>query len=413
MNKYIFFVVFLVFSYSCKQESNTNTTKVEKAMIEEVKEGTYGYDKTFLNKHVKTIELKNENAAVLVIPQYQGRVMTSTCCGENGSSYGWINYHLIKSGKTLEHMNGYGGEERFWLGPEGGQFSIFFKKGTEFDFENWFTPKEIDTEAFDLISSNASEVVLGRTMLLENYSGRLFNLEVERKINILSSSEIEKELGISLNSAKAVAYKSANKLTNIGESQWTEQSGMLSVWLLAMLNPSAKATIVIPVKQGDEKSLGKTVNDDYFGKIPASRLKISSNTVFFKGDGQSRGKIGISPQRAKPFLGSYDAENKILTIVKVKLPENTTRYVNSAWELQDEPFLGDALNAYNDGPLEDGSQMGPFYEIESSSPALGLKPKESYTHIQTTYHFEGKEKDLNSISEKILGVSIKTIKSQF
>ena len=32
-------------------------------------------------------------------------------------------------------MNGFGGEDRFWLGPEGGQFSIFFKKDDPFDLE--------------------------------------------------------------------------------------------------------------------------------------------------------------------------------------------------------------------------------------------------------------------------------------
>ena len=50
------------------------------------------------------------------------------------------------------------------------------------------------------------------------------------------------------------------------------------------------------------------------------------------------------------------------------------------------PYSGDALNSYNDGPLEDGSQMGPFYELETSSPAAALKPGESITHSQITIH---------------------------
>jgi hypothetical protein len=28
----------------------------------------------------------------------------------------------------VPHINVFGGEDRFWLGPEGGQFSIFFAK---------------------------------------------------------------------------------------------------------------------------------------------------------------------------------------------------------------------------------------------------------------------------------------------
>ena len=53
--------------------------------------------------------------------------------GDTGASFGWINRQLIASGKLLPHMNAFGGEDRFWMGPEGGQFSIFFAPGVKFD----------------------------------------------------------------------------------------------------------------------------------------------------------------------------------------------------------------------------------------------------------------------------------------
>ena len=37
-------------------------------------------------------------------------------------------------------MNAFGGEDRLWLGPEGGQYSIFFRAGDPFDLEHWQTP---------------------------------------------------------------------------------------------------------------------------------------------------------------------------------------------------------------------------------------------------------------------------------
>jgi hypothetical protein len=83
------------------------------------------------------------------------------------------------------------------------------------------------------------------------------------------------------------------------------------------------------------------------------------------------------------------------------------------WEIQDEPFKGDVLNSYNDGPLADGSQMGPFYELESSSPAANLYPGESLAHIHQTFHFQGNEDVLNSITLKIFGISLKEIISAF
>ncbi len=43
------------------------------------------------------------------------------------------------------------GEERLWLGPEGGQFSIYFKKGDPFVYDNWQVPDWLDTAPFDVI----------------------------------------------------------------------------------------------------------------------------------------------------------------------------------------------------------------------------------------------------------------------
>ena len=78
--------------------------------------------------------------------------MTSTAEGDAGFSFGWINRELIASGKILPHINAFGGEERLWLGPEGGQFSIFFRKGKSFVYEDWQTPAFLDTAPFELIS---------------------------------------------------------------------------------------------------------------------------------------------------------------------------------------------------------------------------------------------------------------------
>jgi hypothetical protein len=112
-------------------------------------------------------------------------------------------------------------------------------------------------------------------------------------------------------------------------------------------------------------------------------------------------------------MGSFDFENNILTLLICRQPEGKTDYVNSAWEIQKDPFSGDALNSYNDGPLEDGSQMGPFYELETSSPAADLKPGESLSHIQFTLHLTGDHDNLNRVSLQILGVSIEEIKGAF
>jgi len=75
--------------------------------------------------------------------------------------------------------------------------------------------------------------------------------------------------------------------------------------------------------------------------------------------------------------------------------------------------VGDAQNAYNDGPLEDGSIMGPFFEMESASPAALLMPGETLYHTHNVFHFMGKENDLTLITKALLGVSIDDIKTVF
>ena len=378
---------------------------------------TFGNDLEFLKKHTDVVVLSDAkgDGQVAVIPKMQGRVMTSTAGGMDGLSFGWINRELVASGEFVEHINVFGGEDRFWLGPEGGQFSVFFKNGVPFDLEHWFTPAPIDTEPFELVFKSKSLAVLKKDMQLENYSRTVFNLQVDRRVRILGRNDAVELLGVTpAPTIKMVAFESTNKVTNTGEKAWEKESGLLSIWILGMFNPSPATTVVVPFKAGPEDKLGATVNDAYFGKVPADRLVVKDDVLFFSGDGQYRSKIGLSPQRAKPMLGSYDAINQVFTIVQYNKPRGSMNYVNSMWELQDEPYKGDVVNSYNDGPPEPGAEpMGPFYELESSSPAAALKPGETISHVHRTFHLQGSEADLNTIARATLGVTIDEIKSAF
>jgi len=57
--------------------------------------------------------------------------------------------------------------------------------------------------------------------------------------------------------------------------------------------------------------------------------------------------------------------------------------------------------------------MGPFYEIETSSPAASLKSGEDLTHVQYTLHITGDRKLLNDVSVKALGLSLDEIENVF
>ena len=379
-------------------------------MLMENRKGTFGFDLQFLKKYHKDLILLGDGsdagAQIILVPAYQGRVMTSTADGNGGMSFGWINYDLIDSNKEEEHFHAFGGEERFWLGPEGGQFSIFFKKGDPFDFDHWYVPKAIDTEPFILVSSSKTEANFQREMYLKNYSGFEFNLKVNRHIRLLSKTEIPLLLGFPLpENLQIVGFESNNSITNTGNTPWTKEKGLLSIWILSMFNAGNKTTIAVPYKQGNENDLGKLVTDDYFGKVPVDRLKIKNGVIFLNADANYRSKIGISPKRALPILASFDQINEVLTIAQFSLPEFPADYVNSLWEIQENPFDGDVVNAYNDG-LIDGKQMGKFYELESSSPGATLNVGESMHHVHRTIHLKGNSNELNEVTKTLLGINL-------
>jgi len=375
-------------------------------------------DLAFLKAHTKVMVLASADgqAQVAVNPDLQGRVMTSTAGGPAGLSFGWINRELLSSGVNNPHINAFGGEDRFWLGPEGGQFSIFFKKGDPFDLDHWWTPPAVNEGTFDVASQAADRVHFRKVIHLVNYSGTAFDLEVNREVRLLGAAEVA-ALGVPVPAGvKLVAYASENAITNAGTNAWAKDTGLLSIWILGMFNPSPATTIVIPFKSGSETELGPAVNDAYFGKVPADRLVVkgAEGVLFFSGDGKYRSKIGIAPARVKPFAGSYDAANGVLTLVHLTVPEGATDYVNSMWQIQDKPFAGDVVNSYNDGPASPGAKpLGPFYELETSSPAAALGPGGTLTHVHTTMHFSGPKKALDEIARKALGVGIDEITKAF
>lgn len=366
------------------------------------KMGTYGYDAGYLaSKGIPTIELKSEDgqARVLLAPTLQGRVMTSTTGGEKGPSFGWLNYKALADGFVNPQFNPFGGEERFWIGPEGGPFSWFFKPGEEQVYANWNVPALLDTEAYDVESASDTEAVFVKEQTLRNASGKEFNIGLRRVVTILEKAGTEELLGLDIpEGVRVVAYCTENSLINRGITAWTKETGMPSVWILGMYPPTPTTTVFIPYNEDHE---GKIVNDEYFGKVPADRLQVGDGLIRFKIDGKYRSKIGLPAGSAKDICGSYDPEAGVLNILKYTIPEGECDYVNSQWGPQDDPYHGDVINSYNDGPTETGTIMGPFYEIETSSPAAPLQPGQTLTHTQYTLHLQGPAPILESIFNRI------------
>ncbi len=311
------------------------------AAVEE--NGGFADDVAFMEEHTPIVLLKDGDAAVAIAPDYQGRVMTSTYDRKAGPSFGWINRPVIekgllsdeeRKGRLEEHIYIFGGEERFWLGPEGGQYAIFFKPGTQFQFSDWTTPPAIDTEVYELVGQTATSATFKHSAELINYSGTRFDLGIERIVKLLGKQEASSLLDVGLGEGvRMVGYETDNRIANTGSNAWKAETGLLSIWILGMYNPSPETTVVIPIKEGSDADLGTKVNDSYFGKVPDDYLKVEDDILYFRGDGTRRGKIGVTPQRSKGIAGSYDAKGRVLTIVTYNVQDAPNGFVNSMWEI--------------------------------------------------------------------------------
>lgn len=365
---------------------------------------TFAEDVAFLRQYGPVQVLEGARGArVAVSAKYQGRVMTSAIA-EDGESFGWIHRDFVASGKTGTHFDNYGGEDRFWLGPEAGQFGLYFAPGAPFEVGGWQVPPGLQEGAWDLVEGDGTHAVLRRALTLRNGSGAEFALTVDRTIRLLDAPAAD--------GVRSVSFESVNRITNTGKAPWKKETGLLSIWILGMYAPASDTRVVIPFATDGVAAGTPVVNDAYFGKVPAERLTVREDQGFllFACDGKLRSKIGVGPARAKPSLGSYSAEAQLLTVVEYDKGPAGAPYVNSLWEHQSDPYAGDVVNSYNDGPSEPGKPpLGGFFELETSSPAAELAPGQSTTFTQRTHHFVGAPEALEPLAVKLLGVSLRSV----
>src|SRR4051812_20280196 len=209
----------------------------------------FNTDLAFLRSHADVVVLADPagQARVAVSPKYQGRVMTSTTGGDAAPSFGWIGRAAVESGEKQPHMNVFGGEDRFWLGPEGGQYSLYFKRGDPFDLAHWQVPAALDWDQWETTGQTQTSASFYKRKALVNYSGTTFEIDVARTVRLLNAADVTTYLGETPGAGvRVVAFESSNTVTNAGSAPWQERSGLVSAWILGMFKPSPATVIAIP-----------------------------------------------------------------------------------------------------------------------------------------------------------------------
>jgi hypothetical protein len=287
--------------------------------------------------------------------------------------------------------------------------------------QNWFTPPALNDGAWKVVSSpNDPLLRMAVHMTLQNTAATAFELDVTRDVRLLGTDDFRTLFGASAAAAmgkagvKTVAYETANQITNRGPA-FSKKKGLVSIWILGMMNAGPQTVILVPYRSGSEAQLGPVVKSDYFGAVPADRLKVTPQAVLFRADSDFRSKIGTSQRRARNVLGSIDFQVGVLTLVHFTMPNDPAKqdYMNNMWGVpQAKPYTGDVANAYNDGPNDLGRRMGAFYEIESVSPALTLKTGQSLLHRHRTVHIQADAETLRELAKEILGVDLDAVRKE-
>ncbi len=358
------------------------------------------------------LEFLRRHTDVVVL---QGKTMISGWAGSPSPGFGWINKSFIASRRDDIQANLHGGEDRLWIGPEGGQFTFFFDSGRPFDFSFWRVPPLIDRQAFEVVTSEPEVIELIARGRMRNYFGADFDIELGRRIEVLQRRHAEERLGRKIpDDVAVVGHGSVNRMRNVGERDWVPQSGLPCIWSMGMFRPTARTVMLLPFQASS--TAGTPINSNYFGPLDERRLRLEPQRglALFSGDGGYRSKLGVGFPRARPLLGSWTPEQGRLTIVEFNLPKEVEHgYCCNLWEEQQEPLGGDVVNVYNDGPNESGGCLGPFYELETLSPALGLKVGEAYEHEHRTIHLIGQRESLEDLARGLFEISLEEMEGTF
>lgn len=361
---------------------------------------TFEDTKQFLEScGIRTLVLQRRagDGCLLIAPDLSARIMGVSMDGPGSENFGFVEPDSIANRGKNPQFNPYGGALRWWVGPEGGQFGVAFPPSTkDFSLDSWHISEEYNGKPFAVAYPRdgvGASALMGAEFRIQNASGASFHVGVTCRIGLIGDP-LGGNRGKGL---KHLGYLSETWFENLSDEPMRKETGLLSVWMLGMYAASPRAFVVAPFERGGS---GKIVTDNYFSEdgIGGDRLIVNEKAgyLLFRADAKERSKIGLSRSRASSTLGGIDVERGLFTVWRFPIRRRMP-YVNSLWEQQRNPYAGDVTNAYND----DGA-LGAFYELECSSHALALAPRERFRFPLEIHHYHGESDRLTKAANKLL-----------
>ncbi|MBL8693056.1 MAG: hypothetical protein JNJ88_03075 [Planctomycetes bacterium] len=338
-------------------------------------------------------ELRHEesSARTFVAPELEGRVMT-TAIGSIASA-AWMDPRAFALRGSASRFHNYGGQDRLWIGPEGGDFGWFFDPGAPCEGSHWRVPSELNVGPMEVVDASHWDVHMQRSLTLTNRRGDRFSGRLERSVRVLSRNFAHRLLKAPIpDEVTMAAAVTTNRL--LCESR--SGAPLVHLWSLSQLPASPRAVVMAPLGPGDPAAGRPEVEDRYFGKIPEERLWREGSVLCMRADGRRTSKFGIGAHASTGFAGSFSPEQELLTIAAFPV-QRTEPYANNLWTATAAaPFGGDVFQSYN-------SDDGRFFELESVSPARFLEPAQELSHWHATLFAVGPRRKLSDLARSVLG----------
>ncbi len=334
----------------------------------------------YLASKTRVVELYNQlGARLTVCPDWNGRVMSSTCDGLDGSSFGFINVHYIDSPDGTRSFCSYGGEDDLLL------LFDYFEEG----------PFRVEAVLHD------QEVQMQRCMRWTDRDKTPFNLNVERTVRLLDNEDVRAVFGhevavaVEQDDVSYVAFETVNTLFSDLES--------LSMCTGSMFNAGPSKVAIIPFGPGsnDEEP---TFSVEYFGSSPHGRLRQLPGVFLLRADGKSRCQINVAHNLALPLVASIDFREGILTLIAHNAAQTPD------WLEEEMIAEKNVVHAYNSGPGPGEAASDGFYMFVTNSPA----PSAQYTekglvHNQYTMHINADNMTLAYLVDHLFGIDYELV----
>jgi len=322
----------------------------------------------FLAQKTSVIELYDQlGGRVAITPEWNGRVLTSTCDGLKGNSFGCVNVRAIEA----DRFEYFGGEDQWTISPR--------------------------IHSFAVESIKENKAVLQRTLQLTDARGKPAELNMERSISLLNRRRIGDWFGNAVADAleredvSVVGFRTTNTVRS-------NESSHIASRQRGMFNGSPHAFVIVstPQKSFTSEPESFPVDIDYLGGAPHGRIRHMPNALLLRADGVGRCQVTMPYSLSPSILGAVELRFGTLTLWTFDLPGDSEE---------------DRVRIYNSGFTHDyGLDWAAQYEVNCFSAARPLQPEEPLIYCQHTLHLAADDNTLDDIVQEIFDVSLAEIK---